>query len=162
MHVAFGHACLHGSGLQSAQGRLPEPWLTCPEACCSSCCRQALLHNSLVQSSWVCLPSATCRNTCFLVTATHACCLACVRGMLAYRHLHDGHAVLWHASAYHYFTPSCSGAEVQRVTQAAAEEVALATSNICLSAIQHSWCSAMQYVPDVCSHLLCIAAGAHK
>ena len=49
--------------------------------------------------------------------------------MLAYRHLHAGHAVLWHASDYHYFTPSCSGAEVQRLTKAAAEEVALATIN---------------------------------
>ena len=59
--------------------------------------------------------------------------------MLAYRHLHDGHVVLWHhASEYHYFTPSCSGAEVQRLTQDAADEVALATSNVCLSAIQLS------------------------
>ena len=85
--------------------------------------------------------------------APHACCLACSHGMLAYRHLHDGHAVLWHASAYHYFTPSCSGAEVQRLTEAAAEEVALATSNDCLSAIKHSWCSAMQSVRDVRVHL---------
>ena len=59
VHVAFGHACLHGSGLQSAQGHLPEPWLTCPEACCSSCCRQASLRNSMDHSSWVCLPHAT-------------------------------------------------------------------------------------------------------
>ena len=48
VHVAFGHACLHGSGLLSAQGRLPEPWLTCPAACCLSCCRQASLRNRLV------------------------------------------------------------------------------------------------------------------
>ena len=81
--------------------------------------------------------------------APHACCLACIHRMLAFRHLHDGHAVLWHASAYHYFTPSCSGAEVQRLTEAAAEEVALATSNDCLSAIKHAWCSAMQSVRDV-------------
>ena len=70
--------------------------------------------------------------------------------MLAYRHLHDGHAVLWHGSGYYYFKPSKSGAEVQSLTEAAAKKVALAASNVLLTIkISPSRCRTMRYVPDV-------------
>lgn len=100
---------------------------------------------SLVPSHFDCVR----HNTCFPVEATHACCSPCVQRMLAYRHLHDGHAVLWHARGYYYFTPSQSGAQVQCLTEAAATKVALNTSNVWLSIYQPSRCRTMQYVPDV-------------
>ena len=94
------------------------------------------------------LPEFVCHNPCFLVRAAHACCSAWVHGVLTYRHLHDGHAVLWHASDYYYFKPSNSGAEVQSLTEAAAKKVALAASNVSLTIISPSRCRTMWYVPD--------------
>ena len=99
--------------------------------------------------------SATCHDTCYLVKTTHACCSAWVHGVLAYRHLHDGHAVLWHASDYYYFKPSNSGAEVQSLTKADAKKVALAASNVLLTIISLSRCRTMRYIPDMTPAVHC-------
>ena len=61
--------------------------------------------------------------------------------MLAYRRLHEGKAVLWHAPAnqqsalYYHFTPSRGGARVQRVTERVAQQV---PSLLTMAFIQHS------------------------
>ena len=108
------------------------------------------------------LPEFVCHNTCYLDRAAHACCSAWVHGVLAYRHLHDGRAVLWHGSDYYYFKPSNSGAEVQSLTEAAAKKVALAASFVSLTIISPSRCRTMRYIPDEIGSLLCIATGAHR
>ena len=99
-------------------------------------------HGAVVCTSLVpCLLDIGRHDACFLVKATHACCSAYVHGMLAYRHLHDGHEVLWHARGYYHFTPVGNGVRVQRLTEDTASQVALATNNFCLSIIQHSECT---------------------
>ena len=74
--------------------------------------------------------------------------------MLAYRHLHDGRALLWHApgkhpsDTYYHFKPANSGARVQRVTQEVAEQVASPPAQVCLHLAGHPGCRRLQCAPD--------------